>query len=371
MRVVIGVNGIGVGHSIRQRRIADELVRAGAEVTVLSTGRGLDFFSNFDDVELLEAYMPRFISKRNSLDWGDTIKHEWSNIGRILSVGGSLFGKVKSADAFVSDYEPYSAYLAHAARRPLFTVDQQSKYRYYRLPSRSGYSQSPERQRLAMFAPTARHAYIGTFAPPGLVGLTSPRRAGRLSMHPAVLSTDVREAAIRRRQGEGPSRRRSTVVYFSSYFSQEIGASVEAVISAARQIGDRSVTVFTTGGSSKSASDDDHVHFRDFSRDAFLDELLHADSVVTTAGFNLISECVALGVPLLCVPVGTYDQQWCAEAINALGIGAGVPSITTERVIRFFHDVDHGSVSVRDALTDFVLSEDSATAIVADLLGKL
>ncbi len=75
-----------------------------------------------------------------------------------------------------------------------------------------------------------------------------------------------------------------------------------------------------------------------FDRDEFLGAVADADGVVSSAGHQLISECLALGVPHLALHSARDDEQKLnAELLEAtrLGDGAAIESVDRARVLHF------------------------------------
>lgn len=378
MHICIGINGIGVGHSIRQHRIVDELHARGCRVTVLSTGRGLEYFrarqaSTWDaKLAVIESYMPRFISKARRLDWADTLRAEVPKIPRMVSLARRLREQLDDVDVFITDYEPYSSYLAEILRRPLFSVDQQSKYRYFSLAPCANFTQAPERQRLALFAPRVQHAYIGSFAEPARLGLDADHAATSVSLVPAILASDIRAAATgSERQTIGDQRDAVTVAYFSSYFSEQNRTSLAETVRAVEGLCGRKMRIYSPDPSELCDLSSDQIEIRGFERSAFVDDLKRADSVVSTAGFNLIAECISLQIPMMVVPVATYDQRWCADSINRLGFGWGVDEVDERTATAFFSEVEAGAFKIDDGSRNYLLSSDPASTVTDDLLSKV
>ncbi|MGA0714638.1 MAG: glycosyltransferase family protein, partial [Gemmobacter sp.] len=65
-----------------------------------------------------------------------------------------------------------------------------------------------------------------------------------------------------------------------------------------------------------------NIHYRAFSGDAFVQDLARCSSVIATAGFTLMSECLYLEKPLLALPMtGQFEQQVNALFLERSGCG--------------------------------------------------
>ena len=74
--------------------------------------------------------------------------------------------------------------------------------------------------------------------------------------------------------------------------------------------------------------DDGHLHFRGYSRDGFLNDLMECSGVVCNAGFELPGEALHLGKKLLLRPLnGQIEQESNALAMEQLGYGMATHSL--------------------------------------------
>lgn len=145
---------------------------------------------------------------------------------------------------------------------------------------------------------------------------------------------------------------RDLVVYFRDGIVAAELACVRAVDPDAR--------VFAPGGRP-------HTHAID--RSAFVAALARARAVVATAGSQLISECVAWGIPLLAVyDEGDDEQRLNAAMLEQAGLGVGVARgrLDARRIDQFSRRFRSPRVTAWPAI-------DAATAVgraCAELLGE-
>ncbi|AXK35608.1 UDP-glucuronosyltransferase-like protein [Streptomyces armeniacus] len=337
--VVIGVNGIGMGHSVRESEIARHLLSRGHRVRVITTSAPRARYFREQGISVLEAWMPTLIEHEHRIRTRDAVRN---NARYVLSglrrhrVVRRLIEEGGIPDVFLTDYEPNAPRLAYHFRRPLISVDQQSKYRHLDLPPIHPYSCAPDRRRLQLFAPRADRSFICSFVP-----LTS--RDPTLEFLPPVIPDALRTAPV--------TTEPMCVGYFSRYFSHGPEPSVARLSAIFRdsaphlrlrlyaQPADMPHLARHEGG---------NVEIRAFDRDAFLTDLARAQAVFSNAGFNLIAEAIALGKPLCVVPLPTYDQHWCARSVTAYGLGVDVPRLEEKPVRDFLHRVPELASSVRE-----------------------
>ncbi len=128
-------------------------------------------------------------------------------------------------------------------------------------------------------------------------------------------------AWLDRRQG------RPTVhVTLGTVFHQESGDLFTRVLAS---LGDRGVNVVVTVGREIDPAElgpgADHVHVARYLPQALL--LPHCDVVVNHGGSGTVVNALALGVPLVLLPMGA-DQPWNADRCEALGVGVVLDPLT-------------------------------------------
>jgi UDP:flavonoid glycosyltransferase YjiC (YdhE family) len=118
--------------------------------------------------------------------------------------------------------------------------------------------------------------------------------------------------------------------YFSRYFGHGPGASARALAQLVEaDLPDMMLRIYAHPEDARQLADldtdDGRILVHPFDRDAFLRDLARSRCLVANAGFNLIAEAALLGKPQLVIPLPTYDQHWCAQAVhdNHLGLSTG------------------------------------------------
>lgn len=109
-------------------------------------------------------------------------------------------------------------------------------------------------------------------------------------------------------------------------FHQESGDLFTRVLAG---LGDRGVNVVVTVGREIDPAElgpgADHVHVARYLPQALL--LPHCDVVVNHGGSGTVVNPLALGVPLVLLPMGA-DQPWNADRCEALGVGVVLDPLT-------------------------------------------
>jgi uncharacterized protein (TIGR00661 family) len=119
----------------------------------------------------------------------------------------------------------------------------------------------------------------------------------------------------------------SVVVYLSPY--GPLPQTLEQVVGILSAVRGVRFTVFTKAPITAAA---DNVEVFPFDRVAFTKALGSCSAVVSTAGHQLLSECLYLGKPVLVVPFDVYEQQFNAMMVARLGIGLRARALSEARL---------------------------------------
>ncbi len=326
LSVAIGVNGIGMGHSVRQGVIAQYLRERGHQVQIITNGPVRVAYFRELGFPTRDAWMPTLLAREDRIHLGDALR---ANITQ-LPKGAVQHLRLRRAfeqsgvpDVFVTDYEPNAARLAYHFGKPLVSIDQQSKYRHLDLPPVGTYARTADEQRLRYFAPRTDRSFICSFVP-------LQAEDTHLEFLPPVLPERIRTATT--------TTTPLATAYFSRYFSYGPENSVRVLADVYRQhVPDRTLRIYAQASDFGSLRQyaDANVEIRPFDRDAFLTDLARSEAVFSNAGFNLISEAFALGKPVHLVPLPTYDQHWCAMAVAQAELGSCAPQVERGAVLDF------------------------------------
>lgn len=165
MKILIGVCGIGYGHSTRQLELAKKLIQRGHEVRVLTHDKGHEIFDN--RYCSYDIWIPFISYKNGKLNIIDIIKKNFDKFIIGFLKDFSVFIELNKdkfiPDIIISDYDPISARFSYIWNKPLFIVDQQSKFQYFNFEDINGYSCLEEKKRLNLFFPKFSKKFITSF----------------------------------------------------------------------------------------------------------------------------------------------------------------------------------------------------------------
>ncbi|WP_432071864.1 glycosyltransferase family protein [Streptomyces wuyuanensis] len=328
LNVVIGVNGIGMGHSVRQSVIAQYLRDRGHEVRIVTNGAArVEYFRDLG-FTAWDGWMPTLLARGDRIHASDAMRDNM----RQAPVGVTKHLRLRRIlretgvpDVFITDYEPNTPRLAYHFGRPLISVDQQSKYRHLDLPAVGRYARTADEQRLRYFAPRVDRSFICSYVP-----LEAADR--RLEFIAPVIPDSVRSTPV--------TTEPLATAYFSRYFDHGPEESVGTLASVFRQyVPDRALRIYVQpteiGNLRKYA--DGKIEICTFDREAFITDMARSEAVFSNAGFNLISEAFVLGKPVHLVPLPTYDQHWCAKVVQEAELGTAALRINRGAILDFLN----------------------------------
>ncbi|MFI8204843.1 glycosyltransferase family protein [Streptomyces sp. BJ20] len=328
LSVVIGVNGIGMGHSVRQSVIAQYLRDRGHQVRIVTNGSArVEYFRDLG-FPAWDGWMPTLLARGDRIHASDAVRANiWqvpTGVTKHLHLR-RIIRETGVPDVFITDYEPNTPRLAYHFGKPLISVDQQSKYRHLDLPTVGQYARTADEQRLRYFAPHVDRSFICSFVP-----LDADDQ--KLELVAPVVPDVIRSAPV--------TIEPLATAYFSRYFDHGPEEPVRALAEVFRQhVPDRALRIYAQAAETSSLRQyaSDRVEICTFDREAFIADMARSEAVFSNAGFNLISEAFVLGKPVHLIPLPTYDQHWCAKVAHEAELGTSAPHITREAVLDFLN----------------------------------
>lgn len=283
MRILYGIQGTGNGHLSRARLVAEQLRAQGAQVQYLISGR--DQKSLFD-MGIFGDYWHRegltVQSSNGRVDTASTFRE--LRMTQFMRDVRAL--KVEAFDVVVCDYEPVTAWAARLAKVPCVGIGHQ-----YGLGG-----QAPR----AGLDPTLA-VLLRYFAPVDhRIGLHWQPYDNHIA--PPIVDTNMRVT----------SKTGRIVVYLP----WEQQSKVTALLKRLRGY------EFVQFSGSLQDGQSGNVHLRKANLKGFKAELCGARGVICNAGFELVSESLFLGKPVLVKPIaGQGEQMSNAVALEQAGLG--------------------------------------------------
>ena len=301
MKILYGVQGTGNGHICRSREIIHHLKKRGHYVEVILSGRDPETFWDMDDFEPYNAYQGLTFSTCKG-------KIHYTKTALELNLPQFFYDihahSSNNVDLVITDFEPITARIAKKYKLPSIGLGHQYAF-WHDIPVANG-------NFLARFI-------LKNYAPVDVpVGLHWHHF--NQPILPPIITTTLNTAAQNNPQKvliylpfEALSDIISLVQPFESY-----SFYIYHGISAPDNIG--------------------NIHIRPFSRQGFLKDLEECTYVISSAGFELISEALTLGKNILVKPLeGQMEQYSNAKALTQLSLGMAMNTLNQDKVAEFLN----------------------------------
>jgi uncharacterized protein (TIGR00661 family) len=332
MNLLVGICGVGYGHSIRQTTIVHEALRRGHQVLLFCDGCSDKYYrSTFPLLPRYRVCTPWIHATNAGIDFAQTAADERNRRQDQVNINYSAMEEVTRflgtfPDLVISDYEPISAQYAYATNRPLVTIDNQSKFLGFTFPDVNGLTRAEQRARLSLFFPKAARRYATSFF---TVPWNRDPEYDVTLVPPIVRESVLRSNGVTTDTVMSPS----IVVYLSRLGT--LAHDESAFIDILRSQPSVHFSVFSDHCATRYHHTNGNINLHAFSEASFLPALRSSSAVITTAGHNVLSEVILLKKPVLAVPLQTFEQQHNAQAIVRAGCGLAVDYLTETNLAEF------------------------------------
>ncbi|WP_448553892.1 MJ1255/VC2487 family glycosyltransferase [Thalassotalea montiporae] len=294
MKILFGIQGTGNGHISRARILAKYLTEHGVDVTYLTSGRERE---KLFDMEVFGDFMHRkgltFITKNGKIDYVSTFL-ENSLLGFYRDIRALSLAEY---DLVITDFEPVTAWAGKLQGKPVLGIGHQ--YAFGENTPLAGESMMAK-WIMRNFAPATNaiglhwHPYSDNVLPP-IIDTT-------------LQATDDSD---------------HIVVYLPFENQQQVSAVLNQL----------PYYRFVQYSPELENGEQGNVSLRKTSYQAFKQDLAGAKAVICNSGFELISECLHLGKPILTKPLnGQMEQHSNALALEQLNYATVIDKITTTKV---------------------------------------
>lgn len=312
MKILFGIQGTGNGHISRSRIMASHFSRLGVDVEYLFSGRpseqlfDMDCFGDFHYRRGLT-----FSTHKGRVNY---LASAWNNkFARFVQDVNQL--DLTAYDLVLTDFEPVTAWAARQQSVPVMGIGHQYAFGGNTpMTGENVFSKSVMKN----FAPAA----IG-------IGLHWHR------FNPTILPPIIDTQLTKITTGK------ETVMVYLPFEDQYM------VTTILRSLGDYHFIQYSP---ELVDSEKDNVSLRATNLDGFRHDLASASRVICNSGFELISECLHMGIPVLAKPVGGQMEQLSnALALRQLGYADVVSSIGKLSIRSW---LDHRAAGVTMKLPD-------------------
>jgi len=297
MKILYGIQGTGNGHLTRARILARHFSESDIEVTYLVSGRDAD---KFFAMEIFGNYLHRrgltFHSENGAINYYKTAykNNPLQFITEVLSLD------VKQYDLIITDFEPVSAWAGKIHSVPVLGIGHQYAFEFA-IPV-AGESLLAKTV-MRYFAPAKTslglhwHHFDSPILPPVFDTHLTRQAADDEKMKILVYLAFEEQTLIQQLLAQFPHYQ--FILYAPQYSEKEIG----------------------------------NLSLRGISLAGFKQDLQSADAVICNSGFELISECLQLGLPALVKPVHKQMEQLSnSKALATLNYATTCQTLTFDVV---------------------------------------
>jgi uncharacterized protein (TIGR00661 family) len=324
MRILYGVVGEGMGHAMRSRVLLEHLVEQGHDVTIMTSGRAVEFLGKyFDGVRKIHGL--HLIYEENRVRLGKTV---WSNVlAGTAGVPKNIVAYFELLTSFrpemvISDFESWAYLYAKTHSLPILSVDNMQIINRCKHDDAILAGHEADFQLARAFVkgklPFCDEYFITTFFRPEI-------RKENTKLFPPILRPEIAAAQSKARRGD------HLLVYQTAEGNDELAGVLSRTGLECRVYGMRREL--------KEELVEGNLRYRPFSEGGFIDDLATARAVIAGGGFTLMGEAVFLRKPMLSVPVRRqFEQVLNARYLERLGYGKEALSACDEATLAAFLD---------------------------------
>lgn len=305
MKILFGIQGTGNGHISRARMMARYLNDSDIEVRYLFSGR---IFSDYFDMDIFGDCLYRrgltFYSKNGGIDYRKTIVK--NNLLAFYREVADL--DVESYDCILTDFEPVSAWAGKLKKIPVVGIGHQYAFNYD-VPRLGGNILSNN---------------IMRYFSPAKISLGLHWHHFNRAILPPII-----DPKIKRIDHNNPPR----VLVYLPFENQDL------VVDMLSKINNYHFVVYSPD---LKDAENGCISLRKSCLEGFKKDLQLSSAVVCNAGFELISECLYLGVPVLAKPMhGQVEQLSNMAALDKLGLAETNLHLSEEIICNWLANLVH------------------------------
>ncbi|EAQ96065.1 MJ1255/VC2487 family glycosyltransferase [Congregibacter litoralis] len=295
MKVLYGVQGTGNGHLSRARAMAKAFAARDINVDYLFSGRPAERYFDmqaFGHFRTLPGLT--FASSRGRLSYLKTFfgNNYWHLVRDVLTLD------LQDYDLVLTDFEPITAWAGWLRGKTVVSMGHQPAFDH----------------RVPVAGHDFRSQWVMRMFAPGSV---------RLGMHWDSFKAPILPPIVNVEHAADKSEQRKVVVYLPFEEQEEVQALLA-------QLPEYEFYIYAPGNKTARRA---NLHILPTSLQGFQSDLSDCAAVICNAGFELSSECLALGKRLLVKPLSRQmEQSSNALALKQLGYGDVLESLRLEPI---------------------------------------
>jgi uncharacterized protein (TIGR00661 family) len=319
MKILYGVQGTGNGHISRANALSDVFQRyPDVEVTWLVSGREPNNLFEAHGQQMYRRGMT-FVSEQGQVSYLKTVLNN-----NPLTLARDIYQlNLDRFDVLITDYEPVLSWAARLRKRKTIGVGHQYAFRY-QVPVKGG-----------------------NFFNQGILNRFAPSDTG-LGLHWHHFDQPLLPPICDIGKPEPGQTQDNKIVVYLPFEDQQ------RVIAALAPISEYEFYLYSPDLVNNGLENEGygHIKTRALSRQGFKSDVMSAHGVISNSGFELISECLSIGMRLLTKPLHKQVEQLSnAAALEQLGYAQVVNDITTANVQHWLRTSELVRVSYPDVHT--------------------
>lgn len=321
MKILYGIQGTGNGHITRARVMAEAFNRRpGVSVDYLFSGRQQD---QYFDMQVFGDYQTRqglsFVTINGQVSRLQTLKQ--ANLVRFIKDVGDL--DLSDYDLVINDFEPISAWAAKQQKCPSISISHQAAFQH---PIPKSSQTWLDKIIMKHFAPTQYTLGVHWY-----------------HFGHAIIPPFVADEATR---NNSPKKEVFSLVYLPFESPDLIQQTLQA-------ISERQFKCFHP--QVKAPYVNDNIQWFPPSKDGFKQALATCNAVIGNAGFELATECLHLGKPLMMKPLdGQFEQHTNAFTLTELGLSKTLYSLNTDDIDDWLQHTDAIQIVFPNNVENFI-----------------
>ncbi len=310
MKILYGVAGEGMGHAVRAVPIIEHLQKK-HEVTIIASSNAYEFLhSKFPHVHKVTGVHIRY--KDNSVAEIMTVLSHLPKIPRFFKNLRYLFQF--SPDIIITDFEFLTYSIGKLKRIPIISLDNIHVLTHanFKVPS-------IKRKNMGKAVVYARTPWCNEYIIPAFFKAVPKKH--NVSLVAPLLRILLQNTKV--------TRKNVILVYQTSKSYQD------TLVAVMKEFPDEQFKVYGLEGTNTK-----NVTFTCYGEKEFLKDLLSCKGIICNGGFSLIAEAIALGKPVLSIPVKKhYEQQVNALKLQEEGFGMMAERFTKNVLDEFLNAI--------------------------------
>lgn len=322
MKILYGVVGEGMGHAMRSRVVLEHLVAQGHEVTIMASGRAVEFLQRrFESVNRIHGL--HIIYEHNRVRRGKTLLSNVAQSATGLPQNiAAYFDLIREfrPEVVISDFESWTYLYAKTHGLPIISVDNMQVINRCthdaEIIGKHEADFTVARLFIKSKLPFCQHYVITTFFRP-------PVRKPKTTLCPPILRPEI--LAAKRSDGD------HLLVYQTAEGNESLVDTLQKTGVPCRIYGMRREI--------KEDQIEGNLTYRPFNEPQFIADLASSKGVIAGGGFTVMGEAVYLHKPMLAVPVGRqFEQVLNARYLEREGFGREAESLNDPQTVWDFID---------------------------------